>query len=110
MTERGEGWKLKGGARSSRNRSSLVLHAELIRLISLKIRTLLKLPGSGFIGETSGEFGELMRTALSGEDQHHLPRQRGAQLEQNFTFFKHTKKKIPSNEPSSDKRPHYRRK
>lgn len=108
MTERG-GVEAEGGARSSRNRSSLVLHAELIRLISLKICTLrsvllrlFRLPGSGFIGENSGEFGELMKTVC-------LEHQRGAQLEQNFTSFKHTKK-LASNDPSSDKRPHNSRK
>lgn len=88
----------EGGARSSRNRSSLVLHAELIRLISLKLRRprsvllrLFQLPGAGFIGGGKWWIWRAEEHSLSGEDQHHLPHQPGAQLEQNFTFFKHTK-------------------
>lgn len=93
----GEGWELKGGARSSRNRSSLVLHAELIRLIALKICTLrsvllrlLRLPGSGFIGENSGEFGELMKAVCL--ERISITCHTSEVHSWSRTFFKHTKK------------------
>lgn len=111
----GEGWELKGGARRSRNHSSLVLHAEVIRLISLKICTLrsvllrlLKLPGSGFIGENSGECGELMKTVCL--DRISITCHIGEVHSWSRTSLSlNMPKKLPSNEPSSDKYPHNRR-